>query len=139
MAMFDARAAAEAHAEAHGEELFEFKGMDGKTYFLPPFSTLTTGQAKRLQAGDFDTLAEVADEEACAAIDDMPIAVLEDLGESWSEGASDTGKSGSASPRTSNGGKPRRRTSRSGASTSNGSTSTRRGPASGASSRTRRR
>lgn len=115
MAAFDARAAAEAHAKQHGGELFEFVGMDGETYYLPPVSTVTTGQAKRLMGGDLTVLEEVASAEACAALDELPIGVFEDLGNAWYESAEEAGKSGSASRSTRNGGTPSKRTSRSGA------------------------
>jgi len=117
MAMFDARAAAEEHALRHGDEVFDFVGMDGDTYSLPPISTLTARQARRLQDGDFDVLTEIAPPEVCAAIDDLPVGVLEELGEAWSSAVGETGKSGSASSKTPRRGTPSKRTSRSAAST----------------------
>lgn len=115
MAAFNARQAAEEHAARHGAEVFEFIGMDGKTYVLPPVSTVTTGQAKRLLAGDLSILNEIASPEACAALDDLPIGVFEDLGNAWYESAEEAGKSGSASPSTRNSGTRSTRTSRSAA------------------------
>lgn len=116
MAMFDARTAAAEHAARHGDEVFEFVGMDGETYYLPPQSTLTARQARRLMAGDFDVLADVATPEACAALDDLPVGVLEELGVAWGEAAEPAGKSGSVSSKTPSSGTQSKRTSRSAAS-----------------------
>ena len=118
MAMFDARAAAEAAAARQGDELFEFVGLDGATHAMPPATAMTAGQIRRFTEGDFGVLTEVVGPEVGAAIEELPMGVFDQLVEAWMEASEPVGKSGSASPATRTGGTPSKRTSRSGASNS---------------------
>lgn len=108
--VFDAAALAAKQAQAPSRAPFEFRGMDGELYELPPATDLTTRQAEQFAEGDLSVLEEVAEKDAVEAIRDMPIAVAEQLMMTWQRAAGTAGKSPTPSSSTPRNGKRRRRT-----------------------------
>ncbi|MGW0933662.1 hypothetical protein [Streptomyces sp. NPDC002666] len=78
---------------------FQFIGMDGQTYELPNINTLTGTQGKRLKGGDESVMEEIADPDAYAALDEMPLGVQEQLSRAWVAAGGDSGKEASPSSR----------------------------------------
>lgn len=93
--MFDARD----EAKNLDTRPFPFVGMDGESYELPPAGSITAAQAERLQDGDESVMTELIDEAANAALQDMPLEVVNRLMAGWLGSLSDLGKQGgSAQP-----------------------------------------
>lgn len=113
---FDARVAAAAKSD--GAQPYEFTGMDGETYQLPPMGSLTGEQTLRFQDGDLTVIEEVADEATYNAVLAMPIAIYEDFGEDWGQSDGNLGKASSPPPQPNRAARRSAPTSRTKASTS---------------------
>ncbi|MFE1361311.1 hypothetical protein [Streptomyces harbinensis] len=110
--VFDTRVLAEQHA---ADPPFEWIGLDGETYQLPPMRLLTPRQVAAFEQaetvnGVLDLLRAIAPDAAEAAAD-LPIGVMEDLMSSWRRTTGgEAGKSPSRSSAKKRAGKPPKRT-----------------------------